>query len=165
MVQAIGARWHIEEEIENAKDLGLDHYEVRSSLGWYRHITLVLLALAYLTSICATARGSTVPPTTGGPASSSAVLALTVVFRAPSARTAHLARFFVRTPGAGLLVVASGASELGQVLPYQTSNVRQLGVVLQLTGFPDFQDFSCNSQTSRKSPGSLLASVPQVLFP
>src|SRR5450759_1234120 len=25
MVQAIGARWHIEEEFENAKDLGLDH--------------------------------------------------------------------------------------------------------------------------------------------
>src|SRR6266566_3499640 len=37
MVQAIGARWHIEEEFENAKDLGLDHYEVRSFLGWYRH--------------------------------------------------------------------------------------------------------------------------------
>jgi SRSO17 transposase len=48
MVQAIGARWHIEEAFENAKDLGLDHYEVRSFVGWYRHSTLVLLALAYL---------------------------------------------------------------------------------------------------------------------
>jgi len=38
---------------ENAKDLGLDHYEVRSFIGWYRHITLVLLAAAYLTGICA----------------------------------------------------------------------------------------------------------------
>ena len=28
MVAAIGARWHIEEDFENAKDLGLDHYEV-----------------------------------------------------------------------------------------------------------------------------------------
>jgi SRSO17 transposase len=28
MVKAIGARWHIEEDFENAKDLGLDHYEV-----------------------------------------------------------------------------------------------------------------------------------------
>jgi SRSO17 transposase len=28
MVQASGARWHIEEDFENAKDLGLDHYEV-----------------------------------------------------------------------------------------------------------------------------------------
>jgi SRSO17 transposase len=28
MVKAIGGRWHVEEEFENAKDLGLDHYEV-----------------------------------------------------------------------------------------------------------------------------------------
>jgi hypothetical protein len=27
-VKASGARWHIEEDFENAKDLGLDHYEV-----------------------------------------------------------------------------------------------------------------------------------------
>ena len=26
MVKAIGARWHIEEDFENAKDVGLDHY-------------------------------------------------------------------------------------------------------------------------------------------
>ena len=37
MVKAIGARWHIEEDFENAKDSGLDHYEVRSFIGWYRH--------------------------------------------------------------------------------------------------------------------------------
>ena len=30
MVKAIGARWHIEEDFETAKDMGLDHYEVRS---------------------------------------------------------------------------------------------------------------------------------------
>jgi hypothetical protein len=56
--------WHIEENFENAKDIGLDHYEVRSFIGWYRHITLVLLALAYLAGICATARGSISPPAT-----------------------------------------------------------------------------------------------------
>src|SRR5258706_9231179 len=52
IVQAIGARWHIEEDLEATKDLGLDHYEVRSYLGWYRHITLVLLASAFLCSLC-----------------------------------------------------------------------------------------------------------------
>src|SRR5947209_2401416 len=62
MVKAIGARWHVEENFENGKDLGMDHSEVRSFLGWYRHITLVLLALAYLAGICATERFSTVPP-------------------------------------------------------------------------------------------------------
>ncbi len=52
MVQAIGARWRIEEDLEATKDLGLDHYEGRSYLGWYRHITLVLLAYAFLVGIC-----------------------------------------------------------------------------------------------------------------
>src|SRR6266699_3428879 len=51
MVQAIGARWHIEEDLQAGKALGLDHYEVRSYLGWYRHITLVLLAAAVLVDI------------------------------------------------------------------------------------------------------------------
>jgi hypothetical protein len=60
MVWAIGARWHIEEDFENAKDLGLDHYEVRSWIGWYRHITLCLLAHAFLTGICAQETVSTV---------------------------------------------------------------------------------------------------------
>jgi hypothetical protein len=53
MVQACGGRWHIEEDFENTKDLGLDHYEVRSWIGWYRHITLVMLAHAFLAGICA----------------------------------------------------------------------------------------------------------------
>jgi SRSO17 transposase len=52
MVVAIGCRWHIEEDYENAKDMGLDHYEVRSFIGWYRHVTLVMLAHAFLVSIC-----------------------------------------------------------------------------------------------------------------
>jgi SRSO17 transposase len=56
MTRAIGARWCIEEEFENAKDLGLDHYEVRSFVGWFRHMTLVMLALAVLTVICAKER-------------------------------------------------------------------------------------------------------------
>ena len=51
-VQAIGARWPREEEVEQAKDMGLDHYGGRSFLGWYRHVTLVMLAAAYLTGIC-----------------------------------------------------------------------------------------------------------------
>jgi SRSO17 transposase len=56
MVKAIGARWHIEEEFENGKDIGLDHYEVRSFRGWFRHITLVMIVLAVLTVICAKER-------------------------------------------------------------------------------------------------------------
>ncbi len=62
MVQAGGARWHIEEDFENGKDLGLDHYEVRSYLGWYRHITLVMLAQAFLAGICAQPHSRVAPP-------------------------------------------------------------------------------------------------------
>ncbi len=51
MVQAIGARWRIEEDLEASKALGLAHYEGRSYLGWYRHITLILLACAFLLAI------------------------------------------------------------------------------------------------------------------
>jgi hypothetical protein len=58
MVQAWGGRWRIEEDFENGKDLGLDHYQVRSWVGWYRHLTLVMLALAFLTGICARMQAS-----------------------------------------------------------------------------------------------------------
>ena len=52
IVQAIGVRWRIEEDLQTTKALGLDHYEVRSYVGWYRHITLVLLAAAFLVGLC-----------------------------------------------------------------------------------------------------------------
>lgn len=49
MVRAAGSRWTIEEAIEEAKgEVGLDQYEVRSWRGCYRHITLSMLAHAYL---------------------------------------------------------------------------------------------------------------------
>jgi SRSO17 transposase len=56
MVQVAGTRWAIEESFESAKgEVGLDHYEVRSWEGWYRHITLAMLAHAYLTVLRARA--------------------------------------------------------------------------------------------------------------
>lgn len=50
MVQVAGRRWTIEVCFESAKgEVGLDEYEVRSWNGWYRHMTLALLAHAFLT--------------------------------------------------------------------------------------------------------------------
>src|SRR5262249_12679607 len=44
----LNSYWTIEESVAAAQGaVGLDHYEVRHSLGWYRHITLAMLALAY----------------------------------------------------------------------------------------------------------------------
>ena len=49
LVVVAGRRWTIEESVAAAKgEVGLDHYEVRHFHGWYRHITLAMLALAYL---------------------------------------------------------------------------------------------------------------------
>jgi len=54
VVRAAGQRWTIETGFETAKgEVGLDHYEVRQWIAWYRHITLALLAHAFLAVITA----------------------------------------------------------------------------------------------------------------
>ncbi len=60
IVRIAGSRWSIEEcstsgrqsSLEQAKqETGLDEYEVRSWVGWHRHITLSMLAHATLSVI------------------------------------------------------------------------------------------------------------------
>lgn len=49
LVKVAGIRWTIEECFEEGKgEVGLDQYEVRKWEGWYRHVTLAMLAHAYL---------------------------------------------------------------------------------------------------------------------
>ena len=49
LARAAGARWAIEESFQTSKgQTGLDHYQVRQYMGWYRHITLSMLAQAFL---------------------------------------------------------------------------------------------------------------------
>jgi len=49
LVRAAGTRWPIEESFEAAKgEAGLDNYQVRLYHAWYRHVTLAMLALAFL---------------------------------------------------------------------------------------------------------------------
>ncbi|MBA3947258.1 MAG: hypothetical protein H0X37_22200 [Herpetosiphonaceae bacterium] len=56
-MRVAGVRWSIEEGFAQAKgEVGLDQYEVRHWDGWHRHITLCLLAHAYLVVITAQAR-------------------------------------------------------------------------------------------------------------
>ena len=51
-----GGRWHVEECFQQAKnEAGLDHYQVRSWRAWYAHITLSMLALAWLATTRAVA--------------------------------------------------------------------------------------------------------------
>ncbi|MGH2596315.1 MAG: IS701 family transposase, partial [Actinomycetota bacterium] len=52
VAQVAGMRWQVEQAFELAKGaVGLDEYEVRTWVGWYRHITLAMFALAYLTVV------------------------------------------------------------------------------------------------------------------
>jgi SRSO17 transposase len=56
LVRIAGTRWQIEECFQAAKnECGLDQYEVRRYVGWYRHITLAMLAHAYLAAMTADA--------------------------------------------------------------------------------------------------------------
>jgi SRSO17 transposase len=49
LVRVAGARWAIEECFQSANnEVGLDQYQVRRYDGWHRHITLAMLAHAYL---------------------------------------------------------------------------------------------------------------------
>jgi SRSO17 transposase len=58
LVRVAGARWAIEDLFERAKgDCGLDEYEVRSRVGWHRHVTLSLFALAVVAVIRSRAVG------------------------------------------------------------------------------------------------------------
>jgi SRSO17 transposase len=55
LVRIAGSRWAIEECFASAKnETGLDHYQVRRYDSWHRHITLAMLAHAYLAVTAAT---------------------------------------------------------------------------------------------------------------
>ena len=52
LAQVAAARWVIQTEFETAKgETGLDEYEVRSWAGWHHHLTLALLAGAFLLTL------------------------------------------------------------------------------------------------------------------
>ena len=54
LVEVAGIRWTVESCFKESKgEVGLDHYEVRSHDGWYKHISFALLALALLTVLSA----------------------------------------------------------------------------------------------------------------
>jgi SRSO17 transposase len=68
LARVVGSRWAIEECFQAAKNqCGLDEYEVRRYTGWYRHITLAMLAHAFLTALAAQAQNEEIaetnPPT------------------------------------------------------------------------------------------------------
>ena len=58
-----GARWGVEDCFAEAKgEAGLDHYQVRRYRAWYRHVTLSMLAHAFLAAAAHAARPAPPPP-------------------------------------------------------------------------------------------------------
>ncbi|MFB7356111.1 IS701 family transposase [Streptomyces gardneri] len=56
LVRVAGSRWSVEECFQAAKgQVGLDHYQVRNWTSWHRHVTLAMLALAFLATVAADA--------------------------------------------------------------------------------------------------------------
>jgi hypothetical protein len=61
LIRVAGARWAIEECFQMAKnEAGLDQYQVRDYRAWYAHISLSMLAAAYLAAT--RARTDPTPP-------------------------------------------------------------------------------------------------------
>jgi SRSO17 transposase len=74
LIRVAGARWAIEECFQTAKtEVGLDHYQVRRYDAWYRHITLALLAHAYLAVTAAIAPKDLIAALSRSPSAKSAV--------------------------------------------------------------------------------------------
>jgi SRSO17 transposase len=68
MAAIAGKRWAVEECFQMAKgECGLDEYEVRSWVGWHRHVTLSMLAHAYLAVVRANAVAEAAPKKTMPP--------------------------------------------------------------------------------------------------
>ena len=68
LVRVAAARWAVEETFQAGKgQVGLDHYQVRGWTAWHRHVTLCMIALAFLVSIAVTdtSAPTAVPDVTG----------------------------------------------------------------------------------------------------
>jgi SRSO17 transposase len=67
LARVAGRRWAIEECFKIAKqEVGLADYEIRSRHGWYRHITLAMLALAFLAAMRAKLKAAAAAVTASG---------------------------------------------------------------------------------------------------
>jgi len=63
LVAVAGARWAVEDCFAEAKnETGLNHYQVRRYRAWYRHVTLSMLAHAFLAVTAAAANRAAAPP-------------------------------------------------------------------------------------------------------
>ena len=118
LVRIAGTRWTIEACFEAAKgEVGLDHYEVRSWTGWHRHITLAMLAHAYLTIVRKAAIGGR-----SGARSRGRAAAPHRAGGAPAALAAGLGTPARSRPGRRLVALAPPAPAARPPLPLATTH-------------------------------------------
>ena len=118
LVRIAGTRWTIEACFEAAKgEVGLDQYEVRSWTGWHRHITLAMLAHAYLAALRKVAVGGRThpgprrrPPAAHRPGGS------------PPALASRLAAHARHGGGTPLVPLAAAPSTARTTMPLATAN-------------------------------------------
>jgi SRSO17 transposase len=129
LVRVAGTRWTVESCFETAKsEVGLDHYEVRSWTGWHRHITLAMLAHAYLAVLRKTAAGSGGKTGTGSqyrPRLTAGSAALHRAGTAPAAVASGLDTSARSRARSCLVGVAAPAPAARPSLPLETANPLQ----------------------------------------
>jgi len=120
LVQVAGTRWAIEACFEAAKgEVGLDQYEVRSWTGWHRHVTLAMLAHAYLAVLRKVAVGGRAHARPGGrPAPAHRPGA------APPALAARLAASARQRGGARLVTLATTPPAARSPMPLAPTNLQ-----------------------------------------
>jgi SRSO17 transposase len=118
LARVAGARWTVEQCFEEAKgETGLDHYEVRYWQSWHRHITLSMMAHAWLTSIRRSEAGGETKKKAGrgtGGAKRGGSAPLT------GDRIAAAAR--VRGAEAGVVTMATGQASASPAQPLSTTH-------------------------------------------
>jgi SRSO17 transposase len=120
LVAVAGKRWAVEECFATAKgEVGLDQYEVRSGTGWHRHITLSLLAHAYLTVVRAQALGKT-PKKENSPPRPKRINSPERAGNPASTVVPRMAENGGTVIGPGLVPVAAQTPSPGTVLPLPT---------------------------------------------
>jgi len=127
LLAVAGRHRAIEENLEAAKgEVGLDHYEVRHYHGWYRHITLSMLALAYLAVVRSQLAGNALKGGFGGAVGRPQRLDPAHHPRGTSAGLpAGCARPGPARHGAALVALASPPPSPRHVQPLPTASMRE----------------------------------------
>jgi len=118
LVEVAGRRWTIESGFEQAKgEVGLDQYEVRRYDGWHRHITLSLLAYAYLAVVRARSAGGK-----NRAGTVARVLAAHRAGGAPAARRVGARATTLTVNGPGVVPMATPPSTARETMPLGYQN-------------------------------------------